>query len=249
LSSAILYLAIVAIWAVVLVPRWLRPRPAQPQPAEQQLTDQTAKPQSAAPEALAPEPADAWGPADASAPAGGSGPADGSGPAEPDPGDTSAWAETDGPGPAAEPVPASPSPAARRADILQARRRMLAMIATLTVGAAGLAVTGIAAPWVIIPPMVLLGGFLVLLREASRCDAERGRRTTPARRDGTPPVAGQEPASSSDDFEANPYQVPATASAPGTETAPDAEVIDISARVVDQVYDQYSDAADRAVGD
>ena len=25
LSSAILYLAIVAIWAIVLVPRWLRP--------------------------------------------------------------------------------------------------------------------------------------------------------------------------------------------------------------------------------
>jgi hypothetical protein len=96
--------------------------------------------------------------------------------------------------------------------------------------------------------MVLLGGFLVLLREASRCDAERARRTTPGRRDGTPPVAGQEPASSSDDFDANPYQVPATAAA-GTEAAPDAEVIDISARVVDQVYDQYSDAADRAVGD
>src|SRR6516164_7497223 len=32
LSSAILYLAIVAIWAVVLVPRWLRPRSAPPQP-------------------------------------------------------------------------------------------------------------------------------------------------------------------------------------------------------------------------
>ena len=32
MSGAILYLAIVAIWAVVLVPRWLRPRPAPPQP-------------------------------------------------------------------------------------------------------------------------------------------------------------------------------------------------------------------------
>ena len=32
MSSAILYLAIVAIWAVVLVPRWLRPRAAPPRP-------------------------------------------------------------------------------------------------------------------------------------------------------------------------------------------------------------------------
>jgi hypothetical protein len=245
LSSAILYLAIVAIWAVVLVPRWLRPRPAQPHPAEQQLTDQTVKPQSATPETLAPEPANAWTPADAPAPAYDSVPADGSVPAEPDPGDT--WAETGNPGPAAEPVPAYPSPAARRADVLQARRRMLAMIVTLTVGAAGLAITGVAASWVVIPPMVLLGGFVVLLREASRCDAERARRAAPARRADTPPVA-QEPEFSSDDSEASPY-VPATASALDTETAPGAEVIDISARVVDQVYDQYSDAADRAVGD
>ena len=32
MSGAILYLAIVAIWAVVLVPRWLRPRSAPQQP-------------------------------------------------------------------------------------------------------------------------------------------------------------------------------------------------------------------------
>src|SRR6516162_1266313 len=49
LSSAILYLAIVAIWAVVLVPRWLRPRAAQPQPAEQQFTEHPAEPITAPP--------------------------------------------------------------------------------------------------------------------------------------------------------------------------------------------------------
>jgi hypothetical protein len=44
--------------------------------------------------------------------------------------------------------------------------------------------------------------------------------------------------------------VPATASAPDTnESQPGAEIIDISARLSDQVYDQYSDAAERAVGD
>ena len=36
----------------------------------------------------------------------------------------------------------------------------------------------------------------------------------------------------------------------GTPVAPDgAEIIDISGRIGDQVYDQYSDAANRAVGD
>src|SRR6516165_7430265 len=56
LSSAILYLAIVAIWAVVLVPRWLRPRSAQPLPAEQQFTEHPAEPLTAPEEPLtAPE--------------------------------------------------------------------------------------------------------------------------------------------------------------------------------------------------
>jgi hypothetical protein len=39
LSSAILYLAIVAIWAVVLVPRWLRPRHTTSRTLESQLTE------------------------------------------------------------------------------------------------------------------------------------------------------------------------------------------------------------------
>ena len=41
-----------------------------------------------------------------------------------------------------------------------------------------------------------------------------------------------------------------TASAPDAAEPPSgAEVIDISGRITDQVYDQYSDAAERAVGD
>ena len=39
MSSAILYLAIVAIWAVVLVPRWLRPRHITSRTLESQLTE------------------------------------------------------------------------------------------------------------------------------------------------------------------------------------------------------------------
>ena len=214
MSSAILYLAIVAIWAVVLVPKWLRPRPAQP--AEQPA---------------APEPVDA----------------DRSGDAEP--GGAPAEAGAPVAEPVAGPVPAPLSPADRRAEVLQARRRMLAMLMTLTIGAVGLAVTGIAASWVIIPPVVLLAGFLVLLRDAVHTDAVRSRRATEVRRAATQPVADQEPKSAGEDAEASPDQVPLTATASAAEAAPDAEVIDISARVSDQVYDQYADATERAVGD
>src|SRR5215469_4641453 len=132
LSSAILYLAIVGIWAVELVPRWLRPRSAQPQPAEQQFAEQPAEPLTAPPvEPLTAPPGEPLTapPADAQR----------DGEAEPAPDEAPAAAE------ASEPVPAPPSPAARRADILQARRRMLGMIVALTTGAVGLAVAGIAA--------------------------------------------------------------------------------------------------------
>jgi hypothetical protein len=208
LSSAILYLAIVAIWAVVLVPRWLRPRPAQP---AEQFTEQPA----------APEPVDADLSGEADVPA----------------------------DPPAAPVPAPPSATERRAEVLQARRRMLTMLVTLTIGAVGLAITGIAASWVIIPPVVLLAGFLVLLRDASHSDAERSRRTQVPRA-ATRPMTGHEPTSAGEDAEASPSQVPLTATAPDpAEAARGAEVIDISARVSDQVYDQYADAAERAVGD
>jgi len=224
LSSAILYLAIVAIWAVVLVPRWLRPRAAQPEPAEQPpQTLEPAQPQAAEPaQPPAPEPVMEREPAS---------PAPGDGPEPVEDAD--------------EPVPDE-----RRADMLRARRRMLIALVVLAAGAAGLAVTRIAAYWVIVPPAVLLGGFLVLLREAAHIDAERARRATRSRYDEVPPVAGQEPESFREGTDARPEQVPATASAPDAiESQPDAEVIDISARLSDQVYDQYSDAAERAVGD
>jgi hypothetical protein len=224
LSSAILYLAIVAIWAVVLVPRWLRPRLAQPEPTEQPAQPQDAHPQTAEPQAAEPVPQDAD--------------------AGPAPGDGLGLAEEP-----AEPVPEHPSPGDRRTDMLQDRRRMLIALAVLTAGAAGLAVTGITAPWVIVPPAVLLAGFVVLLREAARADAERVQRAAWAGYAEVPPMAGQEPGSFREEAGASPHQMPATASAPAAEVQPGAEVIDISARISDQVYDQYSDAAERAVGD
>ena len=237
MSSAILYLAIVAIWAGVLVPRWLHPRSAQPQPGEQQEEPAAprAQPQPGTPELMepmlpVPEDPQLAAPVDAS------------------------WAQP------AEPVPDDPerveageqappfSPP--RADILQARRRMLGTLVVLTAGAVGLAVSRIAAFWVIIPPAVLLAGFIVLLREASRVDAERARQAAGFRHAAPASVAAQEPESFREDVPASTDQVPViTSVAAATEPPPSAEVIDISGRISDQVYDQYSDAAERAVGD
>ena len=255
MSSAILYLAIVAIWAVVLVPRWLHPRTAQPQPADQpEQPEQPSVPQPGTPESAEPapsepvlsepvlsvpeEPQQVAAPTDAAVR-----------PEPADRGPAPAWAEDDTV--AVDAVPPAPSPAAeKRADALQARRRMLAMLVVLTAGGAALGVTGIAAYWVIIPPAVLLAGFLVLLREAARIDAKRSRRATQTRPATLDSVAGQEPDLFREDVRVSPDRVSATASASAAaEPPPSAEIIDISGRIGDQVYDQYSDAANRAVGD
>jgi hypothetical protein len=230
LSSAILYLAIVAIWAVVLVPRWLRPRATAPQPvpvvspdADGRASADTSQGAGADLVAGVDRPDVAAGPA---------------GVADEDAGDE-AVAEA---GPETE--IAAPPPAARRAEILKARRRLLTTLITLTVIAAGLAVTRIDAYWIVIPPAVLLTGYLVLLREFAHIDAKRDRRAAPLRSTEASAQAGASP-------------VPAAASATrASDVGSDApaapggaEVIDISGRVGDQVYDQYSDPANRAVGD
>jgi len=222
LSGAILYLAIVAIWAVVLVPRWLRPRPAPPQPVPVPVEDADAsRPDLADPDQDA---AAAW-----TASAGGP--------------DTQSEQAPDDAGGA--PAEAGPSPASRRPEVVKARRRLLATLITLTVIAVALAVTRVDAYWIAIPPAALLSGYLLLLRKFTQIDAERARREARIRRDARVRTA-QEPSTS---------QIPGTGApdhgsaldappAPGT-----AEIIDISGRIGDQVYDQYADAANRAVGD
>src|ERR1019366_9478735 len=64
----------------------------------------------------------------------------------------------------------------QRGMILQARRRMFVMITILTAGAVGMAATHMAASWVIVPPGMMLGGFMLVLRESARSDAARARR-------------------------------------------------------------------------
>ena len=205
MSSAILYFAIVAIWAGILMPRWLRPS------AHRHRADEGQQ-EPAAPAAVA---TFAQPGLDAE-----------------DREHAAAWAARNA--------------AARRANTLRARRRMLTTLVLLTLGACGIAVTGIAASWVIAPPGLLLAGFLLLLREAARSDAARARRPaheTEARHRPRPAAQEDEP----ETFE----RIASTPEAPQPEAEPaaTAEIIDISARVSDQVYDQYTDAAERAVGD
>jgi hypothetical protein len=232
LSSAILYIAIVAIWAVVLVPRWLRPSAAPPQPVPVPAES---------PDAEVREPAGPGQDAGVALAVSTDGPAVGGeavggeavgGEAAADVSGEDARGEEAAP----EPAVAAPSPVSRRAEVLKARRRLLSTLIALTVVAVGLAVTHIDAYWIVIPPTVLLTGYVVLLREFAHIDAARARRAEVRARAGQEPVSAATPAAANLGSDA-----PA---APGG-----AEIIDISGRVGDQVYDQYSDAANQAVGD
>jgi hypothetical protein len=144
--------------------------------------------------------------------------------------------------------------------VLAARRRLLGMLLVLALGSGALAVTKMAAWWVIVPPFVMLTGYLALLREASKSDAERRelartRAAEAAPRRAAPPAtaspAGAPPAG------APPAGATAAAAPPAPVTprvppVPDAEVIDISGSLGaggEEFYDQYTDAKLRAVGD
>ena len=228
MSSAILYLAIVAIWAVVLVPRWLRPRAAPPQPVPVPAESPDAEVREPAGPA---QDAGVARPVSADAPDAAGGAVGGEAVAGPVVSGEDARDEEAAP----EPEVAAPSPVSRRTEVLKARRRLLSTLIALTVVAAGLAVTRIDAYWIVIPPTVLLAGYVVLLREFAHIDAERARRAAPIRRTEAGAQTGREPV---------PAATPAVPAVLGG-----AEIIDISGRVGDQVYDQYSDAANRAVGD
>ncbi len=238
LSSAILYFAIVAIWAGILMPRWLRPSAHRHRAEEEQH-------EAAAPEAMATfaQPGlEAEDHEHAAARMAENDEHAAARAAEEDEHAAARAAEEDEYAAAR----AAAIAAARRANILRARRRMLTTLVLLTLGAFGIAVTRVAAWWVVVPPGVLLAGFLLLLREAARSDAARTRRQAhdaEAAQQSPPAARPAEPEA----FE----RIASTPEAPQPEAepTPSAEIIDISARVNDQVYDQYTDAAERAVGD
>lgn len=178
MSSAFLYIAIVAIWAFVLIPRWLRrphgairevAEPYRPEPGEDEQAYDDAMPSEAPPAAVS----------------------------------------------------------ASRSKVLQARRRLLTMLVALTMVAAACTYLKITSWWLCVPPVTMLVVYLFVLRAAARIDAEQAR-VWAAQYERYQEARWREQ-------EALAQQT--------------AEVIDISDRLGDQLYDQYEDATIRAVGD
>ena len=164
-SSAILYFAIVAIWAGVLMPRWLRPgrrrRVEVTEHFEMHTEVYEAEVNTGTGERSHPAVTEREVTVE----------------------EEITWTRQD----AAE----------RRANILKARRRMLGTLVALTVIAFLIAMMQIAAIWVVIPPALMLGGFVLLLREASRSDAEQARRRAHAEETRRRQAEPAEPASPS----------------------------------------------------
>ena len=159
MSSAILYLAIIAIWLCVLIPRWLK--------------RDSARGAVVAPDTAAPGETPATTAADGDE----TGIADDGAPRVAEPG-VAAPPPTTPTTPAAPAPPLSAEEARRR--ILTGRRRLLGMLILLEIAAIALTVVGLAAMWVIIPPTIMLVGYLLLLREAAHADAERAQREAEA---------------------------------------------------------------------
>ncbi|MQA87597.1 MAG: hypothetical protein GEV03_23990 [Streptosporangiales bacterium] len=227
MSSGLLYVAIVGVWALVLVPMWLRRPDAGERsgmrllsrrrrsggtaghPAGRPATPYGSQPRPARPRApVAPEPS-----------------------AEPSAGPSTEQPTGQSTGPStgmdrtpnrggAQPPFGRPPTGRRRARVIARRRRRLSGVCLLLIATVVLASTGVTPWWVIAPPVVLLAGYLALLRAARQIDAER--RSMHAQRARTPAPADDE----------------------------DAEVIPLSATAEqDELYDQYTDAGLRAVGD
>ena len=231
MSSAILYVAIVAIWAGVLIPRWLRRDSAAggrnregvaATEAESKASAEVEAAEEAAPPPRRRE--DAAG-------------------LEARPVRSVRREEHAALRPAAAPArPAEVSLGEPRDQenkkVLSARRRVLGMLLVLAIASGVLAYTKMAAWWVVVPPTVMLLGYLALLHEAGKADAER--------RD----VARARAAAEAAAAPAAERAAPPAPAAPAP--APDAEVIDISASLTvagHKFYDQYADAKLRAVGD
>jgi hypothetical protein len=254
-SSAILYVAIVAIWACVLIPRWLRRDSAR----------------GAGSAADTPVPGDVV-PGDV-VPAEDAADDDLSRTAVPTSNVRVRYTETFRAAvtveaeadPAPEEVPAPDAgrrvppplrPEESRRRMLAARRRLLGMLTILEIAAGALAVLKLAALWVLIPPSIMLIGYVLLLREASHADAERVLREEEAAR---ARVRAQERARErAQRAAATPAApaVPAAPAAPAAPPAPAARYEDVGRDFAPGLAGKYTTSNDeyppqrlRAVGD
>ena len=119
--------------------------------------------------------------------------------------------------------------------MMRARRRILTILTSLVFITAGFVASGVVKWWICVPPVAVLVLYVLLLREIAIADAEltRKRAHWEAR------------------AERDVWRRAHKAWEEGREgtAEPTAEIIDISGRIGDQLYDQYADAAVRAVGD
>jgi hypothetical protein len=222
MSSAVLYLAIVAVWGIVLVPMWLRRdgdgigRLLHRRHEIADHLDEVAEPAHDEDDAAFEEPGE---------------------PEFPSP----AYLEPVGPEPVRqesvrlESVRLEPVRRRRvtRGAVMARRRRRTLGLGLLTVTAVTVAAFQVAPWWFVVPPVVLLGGHLSLLRVAVRMDHARSQEL---RR-----VAAIRAAQARRAREEHEAQEAAEAA---TRTA---EVIELPGLAREEVYDQYTDR--RAVGD
>ncbi|MFW5416229.1 hypothetical protein J0910_06350 [Nocardiopsis sp. CNT-189] len=253
MNSSALYLAIVVVWLVVLVPMLLRRDAADPDPAALDRSDPRAA--DPGPDEDGEEDGDAraegypggaddadydeylpgpgadggGGPAPAYRDGAGREPAaggDGFDPFDPftDPGE-----DPDGPL-EEEPCPRPAAPSVSRARVIARRRRRTSGLGGLLAATAVAVALDLGPWWVLVPPVLLFGGHLVLLREAAKADAERRAALEEQRRAELRRARREEAARRAEEERG-------------------ADVVDLPAPRGQEVYDQYTDAHQRAVGD
>jgi hypothetical protein len=257
LSSAILYVAIVAIWACVLIPRWLRRDSARPSSdtAPETMSSHVAG-DDAAPDTAGFDEQDER-------------------PTRTDRHPETAVPVARGQGMPEEPPGAddAPPPLASeesRQRMLAARRRLLITLLALEIAACALVLLRMAAMWVVLPPSIMLFGYLMLLREAARADAEHAhreedaayahararaqarararaaQRTAAPTRTVAPPAPPAAPRP--DEYQDLGHGRDFAPGLAGKYTASNAETIDASEEDDEDYYDQYQHRL-RAVGD
>ena len=219
MSSSPLYLAIVVVWLIVLVPMLLRKdSPVDTTHEEYRREDAEPEAEPATDEHLGDEPVE---------------------PFEEELGehpeeeqyedqealDTQVARQQEPiPAPAAAPPIGEP-----RSRIIARRRRRTSGLTLLNIGTIVAVSLGLGPWWVLVPPVLLLAGHLVLLREAAKADAERREADRRARRRAE-------------------LRRRREAEERRRDAQREAEVIALRKRR-NQVYDQYVDARRRAAGD
>jgi hypothetical protein len=132
-------------------------------------------------------------------------------------------------------------PSQSREQMLRARRRMLTILFGMTAVTIGFTYLGLVKWWICVPPAGMLALYVLLLREIAMVEAEQARKRAAWEAGEARRRAWEAHAQAEAEREA--YEASLAQAEAG------AQIIDISGRVSDQLYDQYADAAVRAVGD